>query len=117
MSTSKRKQVDPRGDALARSAASSAAFPELAERLRLRAATVVPSAGDVKIVDCRFGVRPMPRDGQSIAGRIPGLADAWVIATHSGITLGPLLGRLIPDEIVHGRPSVTLAPFRPERFS
>ncbi len=59
----------------------------------------------------------MPADHQTIAGRIPGLSNAWVIATHSGVTLGPLLGRLIADEIIGGTPSSMLGPFRPERFA
>jgi len=40
-----------------------------------------------------------------------------MIATHSGVTLGPLLGRLLADEIVRGAPSAMLAPFRPDRFA
>ena len=43
--------------------------------------------------------------------------SAWLVATHSGITLGPLLGRLMADEIVRDKPSSTLAPFRPDRFA
>jgi glycine/D-amino acid oxidase-like deaminating enzyme len=39
-----------------------------------------------------------------------------MIATHSGVTLGPLLGRLIAGEIVGGTPSAALAPFRAERL-
>jgi len=39
-----------------------------------------------------------------------------MLATHSGVTLGPLLGRLIADEIVRGTPSAMLGPFRPDRF-
>ena len=58
----------------------------------------------------------MPADRHTIAGRIPGLANAWMIATHSGVTLGALLGRLIADEIVRGIESPMLAPFRPDRF-
>ena len=71
----------------------------------------------VKVVDRRVGVRPMPADRHTIAGRIPGLDNAWVIATHSGVTLGPLLGRLLSDEILGGVSHATLAPFRPERFA
>ena len=76
-----------------------------------------PPAKDVRLVEGRIGVRPMPTDGVTIAGRIPGLANAWMLATHSGVTLGPLLGRLIADEIVGGTPSTVLAPFRPDRFA
>jgi glycine/D-amino acid oxidase-like deaminating enzyme len=39
-----------------------------------------------------------------------------MLATHSGVTLGPLLGRLIAGEIVGGPPSAMLAPFRADRF-
>ena len=72
---------------------------------------------DVRLVDARIGVRPMPADNVTIAGRVPGLANAWMLATHSGMTLGPLLGRLIADEIVTGASSPMLAPFRPDRFA
>ena len=82
-----------------------------------RAARVFEPARDVRLVECRIGVRPMPADNQTVAGRIPGLGNAWMLATHSGVTLGPLLGRLIANEIVGGAPSATLAPFRPERFA
>jgi glycine/D-amino acid oxidase-like deaminating enzyme len=58
----------------------------------------------------------MPVDRVTIAGRIPGFDNAWLIATHSGITLGPLLGRLIADEIIAGTSHAVLAPFRPDRF-
>ena len=64
------------------------------------------------------GVRGVNESRAAIAaGRIPGLDNAWVIATHSGVTLGPLLGRLLSDEILGGVSHATLAPFRPERFA
>src|SRR5215470_17189217 len=81
-----------------------------------RAGRVFPAARSLRITDSRIGVRPMPGDRHTIAGRIPGLANGWMIATHSGITLGPLLGRLMADEIVRDKPSSTLVPFRPDRF-
>jgi glycine/D-amino acid oxidase-like deaminating enzyme len=90
---------------------------EAARRLLERAARVFPAAEDVELADARVGVRPMPGDGVTIAGRIPGVRNAWMLATHSGVTLGPLLGRLIADEIVGGASSPTLAPFRPDRFA
>jgi glycine/D-amino acid oxidase-like deaminating enzyme len=92
------------------------AFPKLAALLLERAAGVMPAARHVTIADYRLGVRPMPADHHTIAGRIPGLTNGWMIATHSGVTLGPLLGRLMADEIVRGTPQAMLAPFRPERF-
>src|SRR5206468_2370413 len=100
-------------DTLAANAGSPAALSGL---LLERAAHVFPAARQLRIANSRTGVRPMPGDRHTIAGRIPGLANGWLIATHSGITLGPLLGRLMADEIVHDKPSSTLAPFRPDRF-
>jgi glycine/D-amino acid oxidase-like deaminating enzyme len=98
-------------------AASATGREEIAARLLERAGGVFPAARDVKLVEHRVGVRPMPADRHTIAGRIPGLENVWMIATHSGVTLGPLLGRLIADEIVRGTPSTMLAPFRPDRFA
>jgi len=100
-------------DTLAADAGSPVSLSAL---LLERAARVFPGVRPLGIVDSRIGVRPMPGDQHTIAGRIPGFANAWLIATHSGITLGPLLGRLMADEIVRDKPSSTLAPFRPERF-
>jgi glycine/D-amino acid oxidase-like deaminating enzyme len=89
----------------------------VAGQLLDRAARVFPSAKGVRLVDARIGVRPMPSDGVTIAGRVPGFANAWMLATHSGVTLGPLLGGLIAAEIVEGELSPMLAPFRPDRFA
>jgi glycine/D-amino acid oxidase-like deaminating enzyme len=96
--------------------ASPAERAAIAARMLERAGRVFPAARDVEVVEYRVGVRPMPADGHTIAGRLPGVANAWVLATHSGVTLGPLLGRLIADEIVRGASSPMLAPFRPDRF-
>ncbi len=67
------------------------------------------------IAAARIGVRSLPRDGVSIVGKIPGYANAYIAVTHSGVTLGPLLGRLLAAEIM-GDESAQLAPFRPDRF-
>jgi glycine/D-amino acid oxidase-like deaminating enzyme len=104
-------------DGLITEASSPETAHAVAGQLLERAARVVPAAKDVRLVDARIGVRPMPGDGLTIAGRVPGLANAWMLATHSGVTLGPLLGRLIAGEIVGGAPSPLLAPFRPDRFA
>ncbi len=65
----------------------------------------------------RTGIRPMPADGRSIAGRLPGSDNLFIAVTHSGITLAPVLGRLLADEIAAGRLSSLLEPFRPTRFA
>ena len=103
-------------DGPAATAQSEVTLADLAALLLERARKVFPPARDVTVLTYRVGVRPMPADRHTIAGRIPGLANGWVIATHSGVTLGPLLGRLMAEEIVRGAASPALAPFRPDRF-
>src|SRR5207248_1599262 len=84
--------------------ASAAGRAEIAAQMLERARRVYPAARDVTLVEHRVGVRPMPSDRHTIAGRVPGFENAWMIATHSGVTLGPLLGRLLVDEIVRSAP-------------
>jgi glycine/D-amino acid oxidase-like deaminating enzyme len=103
-------------DLLVTETSSPGMASEIAAVLLERAARVFAPARDVRLVECRIGVRPMPADNQTVAGRIPGFANAWMLATHSGVTLGPLLGQLIAGEILGGAPAAALAPFRPERF-
>jgi glycine/D-amino acid oxidase-like deaminating enzyme len=81
-----------------------------------RARGVFPPARDVKLVAVKVGVRPMPDDGVSIVGPVFGLENLWVTVTHSAVTIGPLLGRLVAEEMTGGPASPLLEPFRPDRF-
>jgi len=63
-----------------------------------------------------IGVRPMPADGLPIVGPLPSVQGLYVMTAHSGMTLGPLLGDLVAEEVVHGRMPAMLAPYRYERF-
>ena len=65
----------------------------------------------------RVGHRPMPADGRSIVGRLPGCENLFVAVTHSGITLAPAIGALLADEITGGSVSPLLREFRPDRFA
>jgi len=83
---------------------------EMARRL----GAVLPAARDVRVT-VRTGVRVLPADGLTVAG----WADqgrVYVIATHSGVTLAPLLGRLAALEVVRDSVEEILGPFRPQRF-
>jgi glycine/D-amino acid oxidase-like deaminating enzyme len=86
---------------------------ELLERGR----RVLPALEEAEVVEARFGLRPVPADGHSCVGalsRIPGYYEA---VTHSGVTLGPLVGRLLAREILTGEVDPLIAPFRPDRFA
>jgi glycine/D-amino acid oxidase-like deaminating enzyme len=103
-------------DALVNETTPPGSLIDVAKPLLDRAARAFPPAREVRLVDARVGIRPMPADGHTIAGRLPRLENAWVVATHSGVTLGALLGGLIADEVLGKPPHPDLAPFRPDRF-
>ncbi|MGW1679706.1 NAD(P)/FAD-dependent oxidoreductase [Saccharopolyspora sp. NPDC002376] len=64
----------------------------------------------------RVGQRAMPADGLTIAGFLNDKAKIYTLATHSGITLGPLLGRLAAQELLTGDQEDALTDFRPQRL-
>jgi glycine/D-amino acid oxidase-like deaminating enzyme len=64
----------------------------------------------------RVGRRSMPGDGLTVAGFLGGSGRIYVLATHSGITLGPLLGRLAAGELTNGETASELRDFRPDRL-
>ena len=82
------------------------------ERLKQR---LPNAAAGLKIEKVRYGVRPMPVDSYPAIGRSGG--DIYVSVMHSGVTLGPLVGRLVAQEIVTGDTAPMLEPFRPARFN
>ncbi len=96
------------------------AEPELArwaEELLRRARLVVGGLDEARVTAYRICVRPMPSDGQTIAGPLPGAAGMYVAVTHSGVTLAAHLAELITAELTSGEPAPALAPYRPERFA
>jgi glycine/D-amino acid oxidase-like deaminating enzyme len=61
------------------------------------------------------GWRVLPQDRLTVAGFVDDNRTLYVLATHSGITLAPLLGRLAREEVL-GDDSPVLSDFRPARF-
>jgi len=88
----------------------------LAQQLRQRLADVLAGTEYAHLESLRVGQRALPADGHTVAGFAGDHSRLYPIVTHSGITLGPLLGRLATAEIIHDRPQPLLAPFRPQRF-
>jgi glycine/D-amino acid oxidase-like deaminating enzyme len=88
-----------------------------AEELLHRARRAVRGLEDVRVTGYRVCVRPMPADGRSIVGWLPGAGGLYVAVTHSGVTLAAHLARLITGELADGGPAAELAPFRPDRFA
>ena len=87
------------------------------QRFVERMAAVLPEIGRAPVEKLTLGLRVMPRDGFPIVGFPHGHPDVYVAAMHSGMTLGPLIGRLAAAEILDGIAVELLAPYRLERFA
>jgi len=86
------------------------------QELLRRACEVLPALTGVPLEAARVGVRPIPADGLSAVGPIPGVEGAYLAVTHSGATLCLALGRIVAAELVKGETAKELAMFRPARF-
>jgi D-hydroxyproline dehydrogenase subunit beta len=87
-----------------------------AAELLSRARCTVRGLDDARVADCQVCVRPMPADGQSIVGRLPGAEWLYIAVTHSGVTLAAHLARLIAAELTTGAAPAELTPYHPGRF-
>jgi glycine/D-amino acid oxidase-like deaminating enzyme len=102
-------------DAVTADTESTVGLPIARDMVR-RAAAILPSIAGAEPEAVRIAVRPIPADGLSTVGPVPGLEGYYVVVTHSGVTLSPYLGRVVAEEIAHGRTVPELEPFRPSRF-
>ncbi len=92
---------------------------EAAIDLLRRTKRLIPGfVGEGCIDECRLGVgvRPYPEDGMSLVGPLPGSKGLHLIATHSGVSLAPIVGSLMAESIVDGQLHERLEPFSLERF-
>ncbi|MBW4025532.1 MAG: FAD-binding oxidoreductase [Proteobacteria bacterium] len=85
-------------------------------RLLAEASAVLDGAPDLRFESFGMGPKPIPGDGEPVAGALPGVPGGFVLFSHSGATLGLIMGELIAHEIVTGAPHPLLAAFRPDRF-
>ncbi|OPF81051.1 hypothetical protein VT50_0211030 [Streptomyces antioxidans] len=103
-------------DATADPATSYPPDGEIATAMLARLPEVLNGTGGTVVEKVRVGQRAMPGDGFTVAGFPATGVPFYVVATHSGITLAPLLGRLVADEL-YGDESPLLKDFRPGRFT
>jgi len=90
---------------------------QFAEVLLSRLKNRLPDVEGLAIERVHLGVRPVPLDGYPVVGTPARLPCLTIVTTHSGITLAPLLGRLIKNEIITGECSTLLQPYHPDRYS
>jgi len=87
------------------------------ERILGRLAEFVPATRGLALARVTLGFRPMPLDEYPVVGTVPGVPSVSVAVTHSGVTLAPILGQILAEEVLHGTRDARLAPYRPERFA
>lgn len=76
---------------------------------------LAPSLGDVRVIRSYAGIRPKPFDDLPVLGEVPGQPGVFTAVTHSGVTLGPVIG-LSLAELMTGRPTThDLTPYAWDR--
>ena len=77
---------------------------------------LIPEAAGADLSRHTIGWRPMPEGGFPVLGFSDAAPGVYVAVMHSGITLAPLVGRLVASEILDGVQVEMLEPYRPSRF-
>ena len=90
---------------------------EQAEEIHRNVARFLPQMQDLPIERVTLGYRVMPEDEYPILGFAPACPNLYVAATHSGVTLAPLIGELAAVEILDAVQVSSLEPYRPSRFN
>jgi glycine/D-amino acid oxidase-like deaminating enzyme len=82
------------------------------------AAAVVPGLAPLQLVRSWAGLEGNTADALPLLGRLPGHDNVFITAcARGGFTLGPVLGRLLTELILHGTTAIDIAPFDPARFA
>lgn len=80
-----------------------------------RLAALLSDVDDVALSELVVGYRAMPRDMRSVIGALPAAPWLYLVATHSGVTLAPLLGSGVAAEL-YGEQQRLFDDFRPDRL-
>ncbi|MFI7296386.1 NAD(P)/FAD-dependent oxidoreductase [Streptomyces sp. NPDC050121] len=90
---------------------------DMARTLARRFCALLPGPSRAPRIDLRVGLRSLPADGHTIAGYASAQSRVYCLVSHSGVTLAPILGRLVATEITTGQEQDLLGAFRPTRFT
>jgi glycine/D-amino acid oxidase-like deaminating enzyme len=85
--------------------------------LLAQAARFFPVLAGVAVDRWWLAYRAMPADRLPIVGPLPWLDTLYLAVSHSGVTVAPVLGRLVAKEVADQATDGLLAPFRPGRFA
>ena len=81
-----------------------------------QAKSFIKNMDEIEIESVDIGWRPLPLDGLPIIGFINSNQDSYVASMHSGISLGPIVGKIVAQEITENINNNLLKNFRPSRF-
>lgn len=87
------------------------------DALLAEASKVMEGNPKLEIKSVGVGGKPIPGDGEPVIGALKAVPSCYVAFSHSGATLGLIVGELLAWEIATGGEHPMLATFRPERFS
>ncbi|MXN48450.1 FAD-dependent oxidoreductase [Shinella kummerowiae] len=85
--------------------------------LLAEAAKVMEGNPKLEVATIGVGGKPIPGDGEPVVGGFKEIPGYYVAFSHSGATLGLIVGELLAYEVATGFEHPMLATFRPERFS
>jgi glycine/D-amino acid oxidase-like deaminating enzyme len=91
-------------------------LPPQAQRLVAKARGLLRHSAAMRAQAAMIGIRPLPADGLPVVGWAPSVEGLYVVVTHSGVTLAPLIGELASAEVAGGEQEL-LKPYRPSRFA
>lgn len=86
------------------------------EALLREASKVLEGNPELEVASIGVGGKPIPGDGEPVVGALKRIPGYYVAFSHSGATLGLIIGELLAYEIATGKEHPMLATFRPERF-
>lgn len=93
--------------------------PDMAEahyrRIHAVATRFVPKFEAAEAETVHIGWRPLPLDGHPVLGVSPNRPDVYLAVMHSGVSLAPIVGQLVAQEILVGDQIDRLADYRPSR--
>lgn len=81
------------------------------------AVRLIPALEHVRVLRAWAGVRIVPAGGYPVFGPVDGIDGLLVCVMHRGITLGPIVGKILADLVSTGRTEWDLAPYSLSRFA
>ena len=96
---------------------SFAVKAETLQGLLTEASKVMEGNPVLEVASYGAGPKPIPGDGEPVLGELQGVPGCFVAFSHSGATLGLIVGELVAYEMATGARHPMLATFRPERFA